>query len=216
MDSNLSKLIPWKKRRKQESLTSDTTSAAASVNKPLLHAADSSSQSMQPPVNVKAAVTRSVQEIATVPAALFQSIQCVNERATAGSSATTAEPTHRKAFEELFPGGDTLGLRVLYTPTDTSNTLVDIIFVHGLTGNSYNTWLEANSDIYWPVHLLRHDVPNARIMAFGYDADVAKLLGPVGQSNIREHASTLLEELAHRRVGAESVRPLSTLASTAN
>jgi len=206
MDSKLSKLMPWKKRRKQESLTSDT-SAAASVNKPPQHAANSPLQSIQTPTNVETAVAHSAQQTATLPMAPSQSIQCVNERSTVGSSATITEPTRRKTFEELFPSGDTLGLRVLYTPTDTSNTLVDIIFVHGLTGNSYNTWLETKSDIYWPVHLLRHDVPNARIMAFGYDADVAKLLGPVGQSNIREHASTLLEELAHRRVGAESVRP---------
>jgi len=84
-------------------------------------------------------------------------------------------------------------LRVLHNPAEP---LVDIIFVHGLTGDSYNTWLEAESGIYWPVHLLSKDVPDARIMTFGYDADVTKFLGPVSQNNLCNHASALLKELA--------------------
>jgi hypothetical protein len=207
MLSRLKKHISEKKSQKQDPLTADTTSsAAASTNSLPQYAADSPPQSRQPPINVENPTTHSAREVAAAPAAPSQSEQCANERVTRGSSGTAAEPTHRKTFEELFPSGDTLGLRVLYTPTDTSNTLVDIVFVHGLTGNSYNTWLEANSGTYWPVHLLRQSVPNARIMAFGYDADVAKFLGPVSQNNLRDHASTLLGDLARIRRKTDSVR----------
>jgi len=185
-----------KKFQKQDSLATEPTSAA-----------DSAPQSRLPPVNAETITTHSALEDVAVPAAApSQSEQCADERVTVGSSLRTAEPTHRKTFERLFPSGDTLGLRVLYTPTDSSNTLIDIVFVHGLTGDSYNTWLEANSGTYWPVHLLRHSVPNARIMAFGYDADVAKFLGPVSQNNLRDHASTLLGDLARIRRKTDSVR----------
>lgn len=106
------------------------------------------------------------------------------------SAATTRQPSLR---EQIFPNGRNYGLQVLHDPAEP---LVDIIFVHGLTGDSYNTWLEADSGIYWPVHLLSKDVPDARIMTFGYDADVTKFLGPVSQNNLRDHASALLGELA--------------------
>jgi hypothetical protein len=107
---------------------------------------------------------------------------------------------------QLFPNGQIYGLRALYEPAVTSEALVDIIFIHGLTGDSYNTWLEAESGIYWPVHLLSRSLPNARIMAFGYDADVAKFLSPMPQDNLHDHASTLLGELAALRAEDNSVR----------
>ena len=113
---------------------------------------------------------------------------------------------NRRSFYEMFPHGGTIGLRVLHTPTNTSNNLVDIIFVHGLTGTSYDTWLDEKSKTNWPVHLLHHSLPNAQIMAFGYNADVAKFIGPVGQNNLRDHALTLLGDLGRISREPESVR----------
>ena len=113
--------------------------------------------------------------------------------------APTCQPSLR---ERLFPTGLIYGLRVLHKPAEP---LVDVILVHGLTGGSYNTWLEADSEIFWPVHLLSKDVPDARIMAFGYGADVTRFLGPVSQNNLREHASALLGELAAVRSQDDSV-----------
>jgi hypothetical protein len=104
--------------------------------------------------------------------------------------------------DQLFPSG-TLGLRVLHTP---SKPIVDIIFVHGLTGNSYGTWLEERSETYWPVGLLREDVQNARIMTYGYDADVIKLRGQVSDNNLRGYSTSLLEDLSATRSRDKSVR----------
>ncbi len=106
------------------------------------------------------------------------------------SAVTTRQPSLCK---QLFLNERNYGLRVLHNPAEL---LVDIIFVHGLTGDLYNTWLKTESRIYWPVHLLSKDVPNAQIMTFEYNADVTKFLGPVSQNNPRDHASALLEELA--------------------
>lgn len=97
------------------------------------------------------------------------------------------------------------GLIVLHEPSDNSRTLVDIIFIHGLTSGSNLTWLENTTQTYWPKDLPSHDVPDARIMAFGYNADVTKILGAVSQSNLRDHATTLLAELAAVRDETNSV-----------
>ncbi len=107
----------------------------------------------------------------------------------------------RMLIQKAFRRG-TYGLRVLCSPPQPS---VDIVFVHGLTGNSYKTWLEAESEIYWPVHLLRKDISDARILAFGYDADVTKFLGPVSQNNLRDHARELISDVAGLRAEDGSV-----------
>ncbi|KAI0151627.1 hypothetical protein GGR57DRAFT_470905 [Xylariaceae sp. FL1272] len=96
----------------------------------------------------------------------------------------------------LFLGKQTRGLQVLKTPPNDGG--IDIIFVHGLTGDSHRTWLHP-SGIYWPTDLLSQDIPTARILSFGYDADVAKVAGAVGQGNLRNHASTLVAEYAALR-----------------
>ncbi|GKZ73223.1 hypothetical protein AnigIFM50267_009900 [Aspergillus niger] len=108
---------------------------------------------------------------------------------------TSSTPAHRTSLK-VFPKNQIYGIRPLYSPKDIS---VDIVFVHGLTGNSYSTWLDPDTEVYWPVHLLSKDFPHARILAFGYDADVTKFIGPVGQSNLREHASALIADLANLR-----------------
>ncbi len=72
---------------------------------------------------------------------------------------------------------------------------MDIIFIHGLTGSSYHTWV-SNTGVYWPTDLLPHDIPDTRIMAFGYDADVTRFVGPVSQNSVRDHASDLVGDLA--------------------
>ncbi|KAI0016123.1 hypothetical protein F4780DRAFT_760925 [Xylariomycetidae sp. FL0641] len=107
--------------------------------------------------------------------------------------------------ERLFPGGQTRGLRVLKEATDLTSE-VDIIFIHGLTGDSWRTWHHP-SGVYWPIDLLSQDLPGARILSFGYDADVAKLVGAVGKSNLRDHASTLVGEYGALRLRLGHERP---------
>jgi len=109
--------------------------------------------------------------------------------------------SHSDLKKTLFHSDDNYGLRILHEPAKPT---IDIIFVQGLTGKSFDTWL-AKSGTYWPTQLLPDDIPDARIMTFGYDADVTKLVGPVGQSNIREHASTFFRELNMVRAKDQSV-----------
>jgi len=156
-----------------------------------------------PQPNVTTGSPQSPLQPSTVETVSPRAAQSTNESHTARNPDPGAATTGQLSLRErLFPNGHIYGLRVLHEPAEP---LVDIVFVHGLTGDSYDTWFEVKSGIYWPVHLLSQDVPDARILAFGYDADVTKFLGPVSQNNLRDHASALLGELAAMRSEDDSV-----------
>lgn len=66
-----------------------------------------------------------------------------------------------------------LGLNTLYDPGDEV-ALVDIIFIHGLGGDSIKTWSGTHDlESYWPQSWLPTDPDfrQARTHSFGYDAD---------------------------------------------
>lgn len=80
-----------------------------------------------------------------------------------------------------------------------------MVFVHGLTGGRESTWTEIKSNVFWPRDLLHHEIPNARIMTFGYDADIVNLLTPASSNNIRNHGQALAHELALKRKRSKTV-----------
>jgi hypothetical protein len=67
------------------------------------------------------------------------------------------------------------------------------------------TWTAEGAKAPWPELLLSEDIPEARISAFGYDADVVKFLGQAGQNKIRQHANNLLSDLADMRFDSDTV-----------
>jgi protein SERAC1 len=48
----------------------------------------------------------------------------------------------------------------------------------------------------WPEELLSQDIPDARIITYGYDADVVHWTRPASQNTVREHARNLVNDLA--------------------
>ena len=93
--------------------------------------------------------------------------------------------------------GQNYGVKVLYdSGTEAS---VDIVFVHGLTGNAYNTWLHKDTGVHWPSELLGRDIPHARILSFGYDADIVNLWSPVSNSRLSNHAENMIGDLVRKR-----------------
>ena len=80
---------------------------------------------------------------------------------------------------------------------------LSIVFVHGLTGDRESTWTCNN--ILWPETLLPNKLPKARIMTFGFDADVVNFWLPAGQNRIGNHAQSLAQSLANLRDTTETV-----------
>lgn len=89
----------------------------------------------------------------------------------------------------------------LHSPKDPA---VDICFVHGLGGGSLSTW--TSGEICWPRDLLKDDIPDARVLAFGFEAKVAQLLSKVSHNSFEQHAAKLSGNLGRSRIGETEVR----------
>lgn len=74
--------------------------------------------------------------------------------------------------------------------------LHSIVAVHGLNGDPKDAWASHQSNAFWLKDFLPHDVPNAWVMTFGYNADVA--FGKT-TAEIVDHAKGLLSSLIGRR-----------------
>lgn len=76
-------------------------------------------------------------------------------------------------------------------------TRLSVVLVHGLNGNPSKTWKHPSSGFFWPWELRRH-LPDARIMLFGYDADIAPELG-TNLIRIKGIAESFLGSLVNKR-----------------
>ncbi|KAI0437652.1 hypothetical protein F4803DRAFT_565895 [Xylaria telfairii] len=94
---------------------------------------------------------------------------------------------------KVFPSGIKL---LSCLPTGIT---VDIVFIHGLTGDRERTWTAKNASEPWPKTLLASKIPTARILTFGYDAYVADWKGVVSKNQIANHSWNLLTSLANYR-----------------
>ncbi|KAL8657071.1 MAG: hypothetical protein Q9226_002279 [Calogaya cf. arnoldii] len=113
-----------------------------------------------------------------------------------GPALTALNP---RASLALVEGGRNYGIKVLY---DNGNkACVDLVFVHGLTGNAYNIWLDKETGVHWSSELLGQDIPDSRVLSFGYDADVVSLWGrgPASSSRLSNHAESLVGTLVRER-----------------
>ncbi|OBT58021.1 hypothetical protein VE04_02531 [Pseudogymnoascus sp. 24MN13] len=95
---------------------------------------------------------------------------------------------------DLYSTEGSIGMKVVAEPGDA---VVDIVFVHGLTGNRETTWTHENG-VFWPEQLAL-DIDTARIMTYGYDADVIKIWGMAGGNNLRNHGKSLAFGVSDRR-----------------
>ena len=83
-----------------------------------------------------------------------------------------------------------------------------IVFVHGLFGNRETTWTHKPTKTFWPLTLLASDLPSARILTFGYDADVVRAIDTTGSNTLRDHGKSLANDLALRRMRSHSVHSM--------
>jgi hypothetical protein len=89
--------------------------------------------------------------------------------------------------------------------------LLDIVALHGITGDAYDTWKHENGKL-WLQDFLPKDFPGARIFSFGYPAEVFFSLGT---GDFDSFARSLLEDLKRERrlkeVGGQSTSDLRQL-----
>ena len=111
----------------------------------------------------------------------------------------TSQTVFDQASSASIGEGQNYGVHVLYDGGPQAS--VDIVFVHGFTGNAYNTWLykDKGSRVHWPSELLKQDLPNERIMSFGYDADIVNLWNPRSHTPLTGHAGNMVGAVARKR-----------------
>lgn len=151
-------------------------------------------------------------------AKLFSSEQKKSGQPTTSDTVATAPPiassssSHKAAYglrvlkEPVTQEGQLITeytKRVQYAKVITNFAESSIVFVHGLTGNRESTWT-CNKTL-WPETLLPTKLPGARILTFGFDADVVNFWSPAGQNRIGHHAQSLAESLANQRDVTETV-----------
>ncbi|KAF2121628.1 hypothetical protein BDV96DRAFT_641014 [Lophiotrema nucula] len=98
------------------------------------------------------------------------------------------------------------GISVLYQPKESENTDSDLIAIHGLSGHPLGSWTHKQTGVMWLKDLLPDDLPNTRIMTFGYEAKFRNFTGHQDLMNIATEFLCALEKLRGSR--EESDRPI--------
>lgn len=72
--------------------------------------------------------------------------------------------------------------------------------MHGLNGHAFDTWQSFNNDDYfmWLRDILPEHFPGARILTYGYNANV---VSDISTGRLRTFAETFLEKLRQERDG---------------
>ncbi|KAH0559359.1 hypothetical protein GP486_004127 [Trichoglossum hirsutum] len=86
--------------------------------------------------------------------------------------------------------------------------LPDIIAVHGINGDAFNTWTHGDRGALWLRDFLPSQIPGARVFTFGYNSNVAFTRA---KGSLDSHARELLEQLNAVRFG--EVRAIETSTS---
>ncbi|KAL2199927.1 P-loop containing nucleoside triphosphate hydrolase protein [Corynascus similis CBS 632.67] len=126
--------------------------------------------------------------------------------ATTGSAAQQSQPERPPATASSSTKTFPSGIKPLCCP---AGAIVDIVFVHGLTGDREKTWTASDASEPWPKALLPSELPTARVLTFGYDAYVTDWQGMVSQNRIANHAWNLLTSLvSYREKDNTNERPI--------
>lgn len=91
--------------------------------------------------------------------------------ASALSRNNTVPPTQALASHHPQPAGK-IGLFELAKGKHDDEKTIDVVAVHGLQGDLYQTWTHENRTL-WLQSILPDKIPYTRIMTFGYNSTIA-------------------------------------------
>lgn len=130
--------------------------------------------------------------------------------ASSSDKITVAEPLEapERADNDDFVFPD--GVKVLY---DSADAVLDVCFIHGLTGNRESTWTVRGQDAPWPALLLA-SILSARILTYGFNAYYVRKRAAVPSVNrLLDHATNFLLDLTNDRALCKRIgRPLIVVA----
>ncbi|KAI1182505.1 ribonuclease-like protein p/mrp subunit [Nemania serpens] len=129
---------------------------------------------------------------------LFKSLQRARQQSKSDAAKKTRVVDHDEgaALTEVYRG---------------ENPEIDIVAVHGINGDAFNTFSAKSNNRFWlgDQDMLPRDVKNSRVMTYRYPASVATLLGGTSSDRILQHAQTLIAELvADRELENATERPI--------
>lgn len=84
-----------------------------------------------------------------------------------------------------------------------------VVFIHGLTGGRESTWTAKGAATSWPESFLTKDLLDARIILYGYDADVVNFWSMASQNATGDHGQKFLCSLANLRDATGTVSPIT-------
>ncbi|KAK4186017.1 hypothetical protein QBC35DRAFT_555187 [Podospora australis] len=95
-------------------------------------------------------------------------------------------------------------LEELFVPDENKHgpINIDLVLIHGVDGDSVQTWKDVDSGMIWPVDLIPQCQPRTRVLSFAYNGDMYR---NDCAASIRDNARSLLSFLMtkRKRVGPE-------------
>jgi Putative serine esterase (DUF676) len=112
---------------------------------------------------------------------------------------TSQHPQHPQPAEKI-------GLFELAKGKHDDEKTIDVVAVHGLQGDSYQTWTHENGTM-WLESILPDKIPYARIMTFGYNSIIAF---SSSEAKLEDKSIELINRLTMKRSAVEngSTRPI--------
>ncbi|KAL4779920.1 hypothetical protein BJX76DRAFT_339380 [Aspergillus varians] len=92
-------------------------------------------------------------------------------------------------------------LEIIYEPRHGRPVDMNIVFIHGLSGNSRSTWTHEDTSTFWPEDMLPREFPYCRVLTYSYAADLMDFFPKAAarRKSIDDHSTDLIEALNNFR-----------------